>query len=330
MMNFLSSKVDNSGKGDIKKIINSDQYLIIKSLLTRKLIKKLFMPLIYGKTIHSMAIDIKDVYNSLLSSNVHYLLAKFCSEFFHKKYPDIANLMNLINLIGWFCSSFDIPVHYSVPYLTTVQDYMRSDKAQISVYDRVHNKRRRVTLRVPTLNRDKHKTQVSTCVNFIHQRDAYIAMQVVHKLTVNNKNAPIYTVHDNFITTSMYASLVPNYYIEVFMEMGPPLQIINDFIHINLTRVKNRKNFIDKQGENKGEGWYDPNPFPDNYLRNLLTSQDLTKNNKLDEKIDEIVKCYEEYVNTVCGGMSHNDKWREFKSHLDMWFKYQYNYSLHY
>ncbi|TXG60781.1 hypothetical protein EZV62_012144 [Acer yangbiense] len=88
----------------------------------------------------------------------------------------------------------------------TRKDYMRSKKAEISIYDRVSYKRRRVTLRVPTLDRDKRKTKVSTCVNFIHQKDAYIAMKVVEKLTsVTNGDAPIYTVHDNFRTSAVYA-----------------------------------------------------------------------------------------------------------------------------
>ena len=47
---------------------------------------------------------------------------------------------------------------------------------------RLSDKRHRVLIRVPTLNRDKSKSQVSTCVNFIHQKDAYIAMKVVEHL----------------------------------------------------------------------------------------------------------------------------------------------------
>ena len=83
--------------------------------------------------------------------------------------------MKLINLIGWFCSAKDKPVYYSTSYFTTVQDYMRSKKAEILVYEKISMKRHRVTLRVPTGERDKRKTQVATCVNFIHQKDSFIA-----------------------------------------------------------------------------------------------------------------------------------------------------------
>lgn len=94
------------------------------------------MPLIYGKTIRTMSHDICEVCGSLLSYQDSDQMGKLCLEFWKNKYPDIVNLMNLINLIGWFCSVLDKPVHYSIPFFTTVQDYMRSDTAKIWVYDR--------------------------------------------------------------------------------------------------------------------------------------------------------------------------------------------------
>ncbi|KAB2612645.1 DNA-dependent RNA polymerase [Pyrus ussuriensis x Pyrus communis] len=114
--------------------LEHNKYTIIESLLTRKLVKYLFMPLIYGKTIRTMIHDIREVYCSLLS---------------YQDSKQMVNLMNLINLIGWFCSVLDKPVLYSIPFFTTVQDYMRSDTAEIWVYDSTTRKRRRrVTLYV--------------------------------------------------------------------------------------------------------------------------------------------------------------------------------------
>ena len=70
---------------------------------------------------------------------------------------------------------------YRVPLFTTVQDYMKMETANIWLYDRLHKKRRRVTLRVSSSKKDLRKTEISTFVfvNFIHQRDAHIAMSVV-------------------------------------------------------------------------------------------------------------------------------------------------------
>lgn len=323
---FLNSRLDNK------------KFAIIESRLTRKLIKQLFMPLIYGKTVMSMSSDIHEVYGSLLSYKDNFLIAQLSYEFWKRKYPDIDNFMKLLNQIGWFCSALGKPVQYSIPYFTTMQDYMRSQKAEIWVYDRVCKKKRRVTIRVPTYNRDKRKTKVSTCVNFIHQKDAFIAMKVVEEFTSKtNAQAPIYTVHDNFITTSVYAAEVPKIYTKVFMDMGPPLRIINYFIYHNLTQLTT----IGELSNEPNSDWLNE-PIPSEYIRTIFYNNlpnVLSYNDKLkwDNKIDETVSCYEEYVNTVCGdalpsdgGMRHAEKWNEFHSLLKSWESLGYNYSLHY
>ena len=99
------------------------------------------MPLIYGNTFLTMAREIRHFYGSFLSFKDYYNIALLCHAFWRKKYPDIANFMKLINLIGWFCSFLNKPVLYSIPLFTTVRDYTRSNKAQISVYDRISKKR---------------------------------------------------------------------------------------------------------------------------------------------------------------------------------------------
>ncbi|XP_059645785.1 probable DNA-directed RNA polymerase [Cornus florida] len=216
----------------LKPQLNRNQYGFIESKLTRKIVKLLYMPLIYGKTLTTMASDIKQFYE--LTNIESYHIAKLCKEFWYEKYPDIVNLMKLLNLIGWWCSVSNLPVLYSTPILTTVQDYRKSSTAEIWVYNRITKKRNRVSLTVPTVDRDSRKTQVATCVNFIHQKDAYIAMKVVEQIQL--MKAPIYTVHDNFLTTPEFAAEIPNIYSNVFLEMGHPFKIINDFLIENIAR----------------------------------------------------------------------------------------------
>jgi len=125
------------------------------------------MPLIYGKTIMTSASDICVVYGSLLSFKDHWNIAELCYEIWIKKYPDIANFLKFINLIGWFCSALGKPVNSKILYFTTVHDSMLSKRAEISLSKRKCKKRREVTRRVPSGQREKHKTQVATCVNFV-------------------------------------------------------------------------------------------------------------------------------------------------------------------
>ena len=68
--------------------LNTSKYAIIAPMLTRKLCKRLFMPLIYGKTVITMASDIRDEYGSLLSYKDHFLIAQLCHEFWKSKYPE--------------------------------------------------------------------------------------------------------------------------------------------------------------------------------------------------------------------------------------------------
>lgn len=118
------------------------------------------------------------------------------------------------------------------------------------------------------------------------------------------RKAPVYTVHENFITTSVYAKEVPKIDTKVFMDMGPPLRIINDFIINNLNRLTIRELPNELYSD-----WVNnpiiPDPIPGESLREHLISlvpKDLSfsKTLKWEAKIDEIVSCYEEYFHTVC------------------------------
>jgi DNA-directed RNA polymerase len=295
---------------------------IIESKLDRKLIKSLFMPMVYGKTTISMGNDIRQQYGDLLSSKDSSNLAKLCANFWSHKYPDIVNFMELISLISRLCSEMDRAVVYSTPYLTTKQDYMSFVKEEIMVYERTTKKRRRVTLKVPTMNRDRRKTKTSACANFIHQKDAYIAMKVVESLLI--KRAPIYTVHDNFLTTAPYAQIVPDIYTEVFMTLGSPLKCINDFIRQNLIipyfttgDINNLPSPLYNHDNNS--------PMPSDYLTDLLNKLPPTKEKKKwDEMVSDFVMHYNKYVDAVG---SNQEKWEKFKKLIE---NRSNNYSLHY
>lgn len=313
------------------------------------------MPLVYGKTVYSMAQDIRKTENgSLLTPKECYDLAVQCSNFWCNKYPDIVNLMKLLNLIAWVCSKLDKPVLYSTPYITTVQDYMCSEEAYITIYDnKAKKKRHRITLRIPTDERNSRKTLVSTCANFIHQKDAYIAMKVVEALIRIPGGAPVYTVHDNFITTVLYARDVPKIYTGVLLNMGAPLKIINEFIHINLICQSLQLDSPEDKGYEEQLSKYPTtysslhrieDPIPSEYLRSILDSlipKDLSKTEIVQwrKKITDTVCCYENYCQTVCGGAHlkpedggkrHAEKWNEFKAVLEKWDNIGINYSVHY
>ncbi len=99
--------------------------------------------------------------------------------------------------------------------------------------------RMRVSLSVPTTQRDKRKSSSAACTNFIHQKDASIAMKVIQRML--EIWAPVYTVHNNFLTTPAFAPSVPAIYNKVISELDHPLLIINEFFRFNLLERSEEK-----------------------------------------------------------------------------------------
>lgn len=206
------------------------------------------MPLIYGKKAYSMSKDIASYdANSILTKKEYMDIAIALTAFFNERFAGIKNLMDLIQNVGLILSASNKPVCYNVPSLyKTTQDYMSSKLIHIWLYYRKkhdsknkNNKTRcKVSLRIPVEIRDKRKTKVSTFVNFIHQKDAGVAMSMVKRL-INDLNAPIYTVHDNFITTAPYAYTLSWHYLNTYIEginryYHHPLRLINSYLIENL------------------------------------------------------------------------------------------------
>lgn len=163
---------------------------------------------------------------------------------------------------------------------------------------------------------------------------------VVNMLT---KGGPIYTVHDNFITTYHYSHLLP--YSEAFR--SSPLFIINEFLYMNLINhiVQNQsgdkdnlQTYIDddfKYGLISKDGLYSflKENIPENTNGRMLATWE--------ERISGILTSYEAYISHVCGGtqssniieflQAHNQKWDEFKNNISETAVNGYiNYSLHY
>lgn len=82
------------------------------------------MPLIYGKTLHSIAQDLEVAKASLLNYKDVYTPADEIYSFFKIEYSGIVNFMQLINNIGYFCALLQRRVTYSISYFKTAQDYM--------------------------------------------------------------------------------------------------------------------------------------------------------------------------------------------------------------
>ena len=143
----------------MKAELDNNLSTIVCSLLTRKLVKGIYMPIIYGKTLMSTAHDLKEHLSYFITHKECFDVASVCFKFWKMKFPGMNSLIRLIRNIGWIASARDFPVFYRVPEFTTVQDYMIMEPINIWVYDKLHKKRRQVTLRVSTSKRDRRKSE---------------------------------------------------------------------------------------------------------------------------------------------------------------------------
>lgn len=191
----------------------------------------------------------------------------------------------------------------------------------IGVYDRKNKKKRKITFRVASNKRDRRKTEVSTFVNFIHQKDAYIAMRVVEKMI--DSGAPIYTVHDNFISNALNSYILPSFYLEAIKDMGEPLFIINEFFILNIilaTRVDKYKKIGGREINDFRKGYKDV--FTKNEILIAINSNipehvlnDKKKLETWNTKRDNLADCYQKYSQRVSGGKN------TWEGHTLMWNK---------
>lgn len=102
LLDHLSHSYKNEGKEQV--------FISIKDVFTRKLVKLIFMPMIYGKTKMSTCDDLRGELMQHINVSECYKLTEKCYQFWKNNYEHMENLIQLIRLIGWFSSISDRPV----------------------------------------------------------------------------------------------------------------------------------------------------------------------------------------------------------------------------
>lgn len=155
-------------------------------------------------------------------------------------------------------------------------------------------------------------------------------IEEMHKI-----NGPIYTVHDNFITTPDFADRIPGIYTNAFKSLGPPLVIINNFIYRNLIKPVDEDSCL----ADFSQRFITPKEL-EFYLRKNVPLQ-LNKKQRItwDDKISAIITNYKKYIRDVCGDVQSTKSEDHWNAHLDKWDRFKYklnnkhreiNYSVHY
>lgn len=340
---FFVAELQEYFKGcEQRKIIKDYAFIIsyVSPRLNRDLVKSLLMPLVYGKTAYSMADNLYNELNDLLNKKECLELASHIDAFFKKRFPHIVNLMALIQGIGWIVSASGLPVCYSTPMFTTVQDYMKSEGINIWIYDRNSRKRRQVTLRVPTPERDRRKTKAAIFANFIHQKDALIAFNMIKD--VKERGIPIYTVHDNFITTMDFAQAMGETYIKILNNIPHPMAYINAFLVKNIYEVAHSPEDASNIDLNASFAVDELSVLLDNLPLPIEFQKTKLKTNLWNKRLREIYNAYFHYILSIrqtdsvkaecikgSDDSSYYTRLDKYRRELAKWGNFPYCYSLH-
>lgn len=216
--------------------LNVTLFTSTADICTRKLIKASYMPKMYGKTIIAVADDIEnDHFKRQISRKEAYILAKLLFDFWDTLFPKATLLMKLFKSLATLYSILDKPCYLDNSLIAIVQDYKRVEKCVVSVYS-ANNTKKRVTLSRESCERDPLKSGRSVTANCIHSLDAFTAQKVISEFYSDSerKGAPFYTVHDCFVTSPLFAELLPSMYIKSMLELGSPIECVNSYVKRNL------------------------------------------------------------------------------------------------
>lgn len=107
-----------------KSLLNENAPLcnILDRIITRSIVKKIFMPMIYGKTLNSTSKDLITSLSQDVLATECVKLSTLCFKFWKDHFSGLESFIELLRLVGRICASLERPVLYSTPYFHTSQD----------------------------------------------------------------------------------------------------------------------------------------------------------------------------------------------------------------
>lgn len=88
-------------KSELISSLDKDIADIACKHLTRALVPKIYMPLVYGKTLFSAIHDVDSVMSFIFSRKENSQITKILYDVWDHKYPSIKKLMMLVGEIAW-------------------------------------------------------------------------------------------------------------------------------------------------------------------------------------------------------------------------------------
>lgn len=277
----------------LKEKISIPKKISIKDITNRKLLKCAYMPMLYGKTMFALEEDIKSndfLKNRVWSSEAHQI-AKIFHDFGKIFFREQYLFMNFCQSLATLCVALDQSVYLDNKLLHIVQDYREYDIKKLTVYSNDKKGNKRISLNTRTEKRSSKKAKAGITANLVHSLDALVAQKVINKFFTRFPDAPLYTIHDCFITTPLYADYLPKIYIESLLELGSPVKLMNDYVINNLFR-----NFKSCKLEQQSHRAFTCEELKENFDLVYNIPETKMKAKKIKINFNLFVKSYEQYM----------------------------------
>ena len=96
-------------------------------------------------------------------------------------------------------------------------------------------RKKRLTLNRESSERDPVQSGRAVTANCIESFDALTAQMVISFFFADSERegVPLYTVHDCFVTSALFANVLPSLYIDSLLKLGSPIECINSYVKRN-------------------------------------------------------------------------------------------------
>jgi DNA-directed RNA polymerase len=207
-----------------------------KIFCTRKIMKIAFMPLVYGKTRLALAQDLYTTHlHPAISLSEAKQIAKIIYDFGDEHFHLQKLVQGLFSNMASFSANIDNRVLLINPNLLISQDYRVHDEVKVCIFNpATKRKKTTITLRIRTEERNPRKAAAAITANAIHALNAFVCLTVVKLFKELFPEAPIYTIHDCFVTSPLYVDSIGPLYIKAFLRLGSPIAIINQILLQNI------------------------------------------------------------------------------------------------
>jgi hypothetical protein len=223
-----------------KRLLESKNERLQNLKLTRKIIKRSVMTVPYNISLTGIGGQLEEHFNKkwdilkyynyfipasytfdnrnmVITSKDFGLLTTIVFEVLTKDIPSLKHLTTYFKDIIKLLNKLNMPITWITPAGIKIRYQQKHFDSKV-VTNKLGSKKP-ITITIPTNRIDRNKMLRSFMPNFIHSLDACNVHLLLYSLIKNNKNVPVYTIHDCFASSPNHLSLLELKVKEAFIDI---------------------------------------------------------------------------------------------------------------